>query len=126
MTVEELAKGVLDKSLGDQLCMLRDFYKSQNQETDVIYQPLLELSSAEVDSGRISDKTPKKKSKTDKTPEAFVQKKKKPCALLLSSDSESEEKMNRVDPVPLNKAMQVDRQSLNKRSSIHNKTLSRY
>ncbi|XP_057367725.1 uncharacterized protein LOC130688724 [Daphnia carinata] len=122
MTVEELARGVLNKSLGDQLCMLRDFYKSKNQESEVIYQPLLKLSSEEISNSKTTDKSLKKNNKTCKETGLSVQMKNKPAVLILSS--EPEEKMNNVDLEPLNKTVLTGKKPLCKRTKVQNMNLS--
>lgn len=38
--------------------MLRDFYKTQNEETEKIYNPLIELSSTESGSRKLPDCSP--------------------------------------------------------------------
>lgn len=128
MTVEELARDVLNRSLGDQLCMLQDFYKSKNQETEAVYQPLLGLSSEELSNYTTPDKSLKKNNKTYEGTGSSVHTKKKSVFLVLSSESESEEKMNcveSVDPKPLNKAVLTGKQPLCKRNKVQNMNFSR-
>lgn len=125
MTVEELARDVLNRSLGDQLCMLQDFYKNKNQETEAVYQPLLGLSSEELSNYTTPDKSLKKNNKTYEGTGSSVHTKKKSVFLVLSSESESEEKMNCVDPKPLNKAVLTGKQPLCKRTKVQNMNLSR-
>ncbi len=109
VTVEELGKDVLSQSLGDQLCMLRDFYKNQNPETEAVYEPLVELCSKEEDTRKSAEKVQTKKRKTEST-------KKVPAArkvsrvLVLSSESESED--NKIEKpivkspkIPVKKAL---------------------
>ncbi len=124
MSVEELARGVLDKSVGDQLTMLKDFYKSKFQETDAIYQPLLELySSKEERKYESAEKSSPKKIKTGEAP-AVIVRKKKVCPLILSSESETEDKTNKADVKPSNKTRRHVK-TTNKRPAAVNATLSK-
>lgn len=77
LSLEELAKNVLEKSVQDQLCMLQDFYKSKNNETLTIYdqliqpcfdEPLSKLPCVEKPPRNPTYKTPVKR-KSDKATE---------------------------------------------------------
>jgi hypothetical protein len=126
MNVEELARGVLNKSIGDQLAMLKDFYKSKFQETETIYQPLIDLYSANKFGNEESpEKSPPKKRKTNEPVPAVPKRVNKFRPLVLSSESESEDKTNKADAKPLNKTKQRDRKPVNQRSAALNATLSR-
>jgi hypothetical protein len=122
MSVEELARGVINKSVGDQLMMLKDFYKSKFQETEAIYQPLLEVYSAkQMENQESPEKSVPKKRKTGEGPAVTVRvNKSRP--LVLSSESESEDKADVKSP---NKTKQKDKKPRNKRSAALNATLSR-
>ncbi|KAI9562730.1 hypothetical protein GHT06_010184 [Daphnia sinensis] len=122
MTVEELARGVLNKSIGDQLRMLQDYYKSKNQETEAVYQPLLKLSYEEKST---PDKSQKKHKEANNKTGSSARRKKKSAVLVLSSESEPEEKMNSVDLEPRNKAVRTSKKPLHKRTKIQNMNLSR-
>lgn len=90
VTVEELGKDVLNQSLGDQLCMLRDFYKNQNPETEAVYEPLVELCSKEETTPKSAEKVQTKKRKTESTKKVPVARKVS-RVLVLSSESELED-----------------------------------
>jgi len=125
MSVEELATSVLNKSVGDQLTMLKDFYKSKFQETDAVYEPLLELySSKEEKNEGPSEKSLPKKRKTSEAPAVTVRVKKS-FPLILSSDSETEDQKNKANEKPSNKTRQQAIKSSNKRSTAVNATLTR-
>ena len=120
MSFEELARGVINKSVGDQLMMLKDFYKSKFQETEAIYQPLLEVYTAKQMKNQESPEKSKKR-KTGEGPAVTVRVN-KARPLVLSSESASEDKPDVKSP---KKTKKKDKKPRNNRSAALNATLSR-
>lgn len=79
ITVEDLAKDILNKSLGDQLCMLRDFYKRKNEEAETVFNPLIDVCNERGDAGNTPTKSRQLLLETkEKTPEEKTKQQKRP------------------------------------------------